>query len=144
MVTDNQMSISFPSRSINESLARTAVGGFVAQLDPTVDELCDIRTAVSEAVTNAIVHGYRDKIGTVYIHAKMKGNKVIVRVRDRGCGIPDIQKAMQPLYTTSTTGECAGLGFAMMQELCDKLKVASVAGKGTTVVLERTITSKGE
>ncbi len=143
-MADNQMSLSFLSRSVNEGLARIAVGGFVSQLDPTMEELCDIRTAVSEAVTNAIIHGYRDKIGKVYIQAKMKGNKVIVRVRDCGCGIGDINKAMQPLYTTATTGECAGLGFAMMQELCDKIKVASVPGRGTTVVLERTITSKGD
>ena len=133
-----------PSRSVNEGLARTAVAAFVAQLDPTVEELCDIKTALSEAVTNAVVHGYPNSIGTVYIQAKRKGNRVILRVRDKGCGIADIAQAMEPLYTTCTTGESAGLGFAVMQQLCDRVQVRSTPGKGTTVVLERRITSKGE
>lgn len=141
---DNQMNLSFPSRSVNEGLARTAVAAFVAQLDPTVEELCDIKTALSEAVTNAVVHGYRSSIGTVYIQAKRKGNRVILRVRDRGCGIEDIPKAMEPLFTTCQTGECAGLGFAVMQQLCDRVRVRSAPGKGTTVVLERKITPRGE
>lgn len=141
---DNQMNLSFPSRSVNEGLARTAVAAFVAQMDPTVEELCDIKTALSEAVTNAVVHGYRNTIGTVYIQAKRKGNKVILRVRDRGCGIEDVARAMEPLYTTCAAGECAGLGFAVMQQLCDKVRVRSAVGQGTTVVLERRITSKGE
>lgn len=141
---DNQMTLAIPSRSVNEGLARTAVAAFVAQLDPTVEELCDIKTALSEAVTNAVVHGYRNNIGTVYIQAKRKGNRVILRVRDKGCGIEDVSRAMEPLYTTCATGECAGLGFAVMQQLCDKVKVHSAPGRGTTVVLERRITSKGE
>lgn len=141
---DNQMTLTIPSRSVNEGLARTAVAAFVAQLDPTVEELCDIKTALSEAVTNAVVHGYRNSIGTVYIQAKRKGNRVILRVRDKGCGIEDISRAMEPLYTTCTSGECAGLGFAVMQQLCDRVKVRSAPGKGTTVVLERKITSRGE
>ena len=141
---ENQMSLSFPSRSVNEGLARTAVAAFVAQLDPTVEELCDIITALSEAVTNAVVHGYRNSIGTVYIQAKRKGDKVILRIRDKGCGIQDVAQAMEPLYTTCPTGECAGLGFAVMQQLCDRVRVRSVPGKGTTVVLERRITSRGE
>jgi len=141
---ENQMTLTIPSRSVNEGLARTAVAAFVAQLDPTVEELCDIKTALSEAVTNAVVHGYRNSIGTVYIQAKRKGNKVILRVRDRGCGIEDIPRAMEPLYTTCATGECAGLGFAVMQQLCDKVRVRSSPGRGTTVVLERRITSRGE
>jgi stage II sporulation protein AB (anti-sigma F factor) len=141
---DNQMNLSFPSKSVNEGLARTAVAAFVAQLDPTVEELCDIKTALSEAVTNAVVHGYRNTIGTVHIQAKRKGDKVILRIRDKGCGIEDISRAMEPLYTTCTGGECAGLGFAVMQQLCDRVKVRSAPGKGTTVVLERKITSRGE
>ena len=141
---DNQMTLTIPSRSVNEGLARTAVAAFVAQLDPTVEELCDIKTALSEAVTNAVVHGYRNSIGTVYIQAKRRGNRVILRVRDKGCGIEDISRAMEPLYTTCTNGECAGLGFAVMQQLCDRVKVRSAPGKGTTVVLERKITSRGE
>ncbi|MCI2035618.1 MAG: anti-sigma F factor, partial [Oscillospiraceae bacterium] len=96
----NEMSVSFPSCSANEGFARAAVAAFVAQLDPTVDELCDIKTAVSEAVTNCIVHAYRDTIGTVYINCKIFADgKVIVKVRDRGCGIPDIRQAMQPMFT---------------------------------------------
>ena len=141
---ENQMSLSFPSRSVNEGLARTAVAAFVAQLDPTVEELCDIKTALSEAVTTAVMHGYQNSIGTVYIQAKRKGDKVILRVRDKGCGIENIALAMEPLYTTCATGECAGLGFAVMQQLCDKVRVRSTPGKGTTVVLERRITSRGE
>lgn len=142
-MTDNYMKLVFPSRSSNESFARTAVAGFVAQLDPTVEELCDLKTAVSEAVTNAIVHGYRNEIGQVYIQAKMKGDKVIIRIRDKGCGIADVEQAMVPLYTTCDTGERAGLGFAVMKELTDRLRVKSTPGRGTTVVLERKITSKG-
>lgn len=143
-MTDNQMKLSFPSRSVNEGLARTAVAAFVAQLDPTVEELCDIKTALSEAVTNAVVHGYRTAIGTVYIQAKRKGDRVILQVRDKGCGIADIPQAMEPLFTTAPDGESAGLGFAVMQQLCDKVKVRSAPGRGTTVVLERRITPKGE
>ena len=141
---DNQMSLSFPSKSVNEGLARTAIAAFVAQLDPTVEELCDIKTALSEAVTNAVVHGYRNTIGTVHIQAKRKGDKVILRIRDKGCGIEDIPRAMEPLYTTCATGECAGLGFAVMQQLCDRVKVHSAPGRGTTVVLERRIIPRGE
>jgi len=141
---DNCMTLTFPSHSVNEGLARAAVAGFVAQLDPTVEELCDLKTALSEAVTNAVVHGYRDTIGTVYIYARRKGDRVILRVRDKGCGIENIPKAMEPLYTTSPGGECAGLGFSVMQELCDRVRVTSAPGRGTTVTLERRITSKGE
>ena len=137
---ENQMRVSFPSRSVNESLARSLTAAFVALSDPTVDELCDIRTAVSEAVTNAIVHGYRDTRGQVYITAsRFPGGRVVISVRDKGCGIPDIKKAREPLFTTCTTGERAGLGFAVMEELMDKVRVRSQVGKGTTVILERTL-----
>ena len=139
----NEMRLSFPSKSANESFARTAVAAFVAQLDPTVEEICDIKTAVSEAVTNCVVHGYHSSIGRVYIQAKITGDKVTIRIRDKGCGIADIPKAMEPLYTSCLTGERAGLGFAVMQQLMDKVKVYSVPGKGTTVVLERRLTSRG-
>ena len=137
---ENQLKVSFPSRSINESLARTVSAAFVALVDPTVDELCDVKTAVSEAVTNAIVHGYRDTMGLVYITASLyPGGRVVITVKDRGCGIPDIAQARQPLYTTCTTGERAGLGFAVMEELMDKVRVRSKVGEGTTVVMERTL-----
>ncbi len=139
---DNSMVLIFPSRSTNEAFARTAVAAFVAQLDPTVEELCDIRTAVSEAVTNCIIHAYPDEIGKVYIAAKIVNNLVTVRIRDTGCGIDDVHKAMEPLYTSSTGGERAGLGFAVMLELMDKVRVSSKPGRGTTVVMERRITAR--
>ena len=143
MKLENKMRVSFPSRSVNEALARTVTAAFVAAADPTVDELCDIKTAVSEAVTNAIVHGYPDTIGQVYITAAMyPDNRVVIKIRDTGCGIRDIRQAMEPLFTTCTTGERAGLGFAVMEELMDKVKVRSAPGKGTTVILERKLKSK--
>ncbi len=133
----NQTQISFTSNSVNESFGRAAVAAFLAQLDPTVADLTDMKTAVSEAVTNAIVHGYRDKLGVVYITVKLFQNgKAVVRVRDKGCGIPDIQKAMEPLYTTGGE-ERAGLGFAVMQSFCDSVRVTSTVGKGTSVTLTK-------
>lgn len=134
----NRMKLSFLSRSVNESFARAAVAAFVLPLDPTVAEITDIKTAVSEAVTNAIVHGYRDREGMVHIDAKLTDNRrLIVRVRDSGVGIPDIERAMEPLYTTSSD-ERAGLGFAVMQSFSDKVRVRSTVGKGTVVTLEKT------
>ena len=119
----NSMKLSFPSKSAHESFARAAVAAFLLPLDPTVAEIADVKTAVSEAVTNAIVHAYPESYGTVYIE---------------GVGIPDIKQAMEPLYTTSTD-ERAGLGFAVMQSFCDSVKVRSAVGKGTTVTLEKSI-----
>ena len=137
----NQMKLSFLSRSSNEAFSRAAVAAFILPLDPTIAEVADIKTAVSEAVTNAIVHAYPDTVGTVYIEAKSTEDKrVIVKIRDRGIGIPDIQKAMEPLYTTSTD-ERAGLGFAVMQSFTDRVRVKSTVGKGTTVTLEKQIHS---
>ncbi len=141
----NEMKLSFESRSCNESFARSAVASFVAVLDPNVEEISDIKTAVSEAVTNCIVHGYRDGIGTVYIHVKIfEGAKVVIIIRDKGCGIGDVKKAMEPLYTSCETGERAGLGFSIMESFMDRLKVRSKTGKGTSVTLEKTIVSKGK
>ena len=138
MKTLNEMKISFPSKSINEGFARTAVAAFVASLDPTLDELTDIKTAVSEAVTNCVVHGYRESVSTIYITAAIyPENLVVVKIRDRGCGMENIPKCMEPLYTTCPEGERAGLGFALMQSLCDKVKVSSKPGSGTTVTLYR-------
>ena len=140
---ENQMRAVFPSRSINESLARSLTAAFAALADPTVEELCDIKTAVSEAVTNAIVHGYRERMGQVYIPAALyAGGRLVVTVRDKGCGIADIAKAREPLFTTSPHGERAGLGFAVMEELMDKVKVRSRLGQGTTVIMERTLQSR--
>ena len=142
--TVNKMELSFPSHSVNESFARGAVSAFILALDPLVTEMNDLKTAVSEAVTNAIVHGYRDTIGTVYISAKiLSDDRVIVKIRDRGCGIPDIEKAMEPLYTTGGE-ERAGLGFAVMQSFCDRVRVASAPGRGTTVTLTKQFTRRND
>lgn len=135
----NEMSVSFLSCSSNEAFGRAAVAAFVAQLDPTVDELCDIKTAVSEAVTNCIVHAYRNTIGVVYITCRLYENgMVLVKIRDKGCGIENIEQAMQPMFTTQQ-GERAGLGFAVMQSFMDQLHVTSKPGKGTTVTMRKTV-----
>lgn len=139
----NEMKLTFKSRSANESFARGAVASFVASLDPTVEELTDIRTAVSEAVTNCVVHGYRERIENIYITAAIyPDNRVVIKVKDKGCGIEDISRAMEPLYTSCPEGERAGLGFAVMQSLCDGVKVFSRPGKGTTVTLTKKISAK--
>ena len=127
MTVRNEMNLSFESRSCNESFARSAVGAFVAQLDPTIGELNDIRTAVSEAVTNCVVHAYRDTIGLI-----------LIRIRDNGVGIEDVHQAMEPLYTTASSEERAGLGFAVMQSFADSVTVRSKPQKGTTVTLRKT------
>lgn len=135
----NEMRLKFDSRSVNEAFGRAVVAAFAAQLDPNIEELSDIRTAVSEAVTNCIVHAYADALGPVYIWAGIYENRVIrIKIRDTGCGIPDIKQAMEPLFTTSC-GERAGLGFAVMESFCDNLKVRSKVGKGTVVTLEKKI-----
>ena len=136
----NEMNVSFPSKSSNEAFARSIVSAFIMNLDPTVAELSDVKTAVSEAVTNCVVHGYRRENGTIYIKGKIFENgRVVIKIRDKGCGIEDIEKAMQPLFTTAPEEDRAGLGFAVMQSFCDKVKVKSEVGKGTTVTLEKTI-----
>ena len=141
----NEMSLSFPSKSCNEAFARSAVAAFVMNLDPTISELSDIKTAVSEAVTNCIVHGYRRSSGTIYIKGRITDdNKVTLKIRDKGCGIEDVKKAMEPLYTSAPEEERAGLGFAVMQSFCDKVRVKSVVGKGTTVTLEKMISSNDD
>ena len=141
----NEMKLSFLSRSANESFARVAVASFFAQLDPTVDEMADIKTAVSEAVTNCIVHGYAETLGVIYIHARILGDNMIsVKIKDKGCGIPDIKQAMEPMFTTCKTGERAGLGFAVMQSFMDSVRVYSTPGKGTTVVLKKKMASRGK
>lgn len=138
----NEMSLSFPSKSCNEAFARSAVAAFVMNLDPTISQLSDIKTAVSEAVTNCIVHGYRRSSGIIYIKGRITDdNKVTLKIRDKGCGIEDVKKAMEPLYTSAPEEERAGLGFAVMQSFCDKVRVKSVVGKGTTVTLEKMISS---
>lgn len=138
----NTMKVSFMSRSANESFARVAVAAFIAQLDPTVDELADIKTAVSEAVTNCIVHAYKEDIGEIYITVKIfEDNKITVTVKDKGCGIENIERAMEPMYS-SVGGERAGLGFTVMQSFTDRLRVKSQVGFGTTVIMEKRLSKK--
>lgn len=132
----NEVNIKLQSRSTNESFARVAVSAFICQLDPTIDELTDIKTAVSEAVTNCIVHAYKEKLGIIYISISLNGRKVKIKIKDNGCGIVNIEKAMEPMFTTAGS-ERAGLGFAVMQSFMDKLKVNSKPGKGTTVIMEK-------
>ncbi len=134
----NEMTMNFESRSSNEAFARGAVALFVAQLDPTVSEISDIKTAVSEAVTNCVVHAYTDTVGMIRINVRiLPDNTVIIKIADRGCGIEDIKKAMEPLFTTTREQERAGLGFAVMQSFCDSVSVRSTVGKGTTVTLRK-------
>ena len=134
----NAIQIHFPGISENERIARAVVSAFLVQIDPTVEELADIRTAVSEAVTNAIVHGYRETSGHVTIHIKLLENReVYLRIKDKGCGIEDISKAMEPLFTTAPEDERAGLGFAVMKSFMDKLQVRSKPGEGTTVTMRK-------
>lgn len=136
----NEMKLNIPSKSCNEAFARSVVSAFIAVLDPTVSELSDLKTAVSEAVTNCIVHGYRRKSGTVYITGKItEDRRVIIKIRDKGVGIADIKQAMQPLFTTAPEEERAGLGFAVMQSFCDRVRVSSKPDHGTTVTLEKRI-----
>lgn len=143
MKTVNSMKITFPAMSKNEALARSCVAAFAAQADPTVEELTDIRSAASEAVTNAIVHGYRDREGDVTLSLKMtEDNCLYIRVTDKGCGIADIEKAMEPLFTTSPDEERAGLGFAVMEAFTDSLKVTSKIGKGTAVTMKKRLTNR--
>ena len=138
----NEMKLILQARSVNESFSRTAVAAFAALLDPTVEELSDIKTAVSEAVTNAIVHGYREQMGLIFVTATLTDKpSVRVRVRDKGVGIADIQQARQPLFTTMQ-GERAGLGFAVMESFMDRVQVRSRPGAGTTVTMEKQIGGK--
>ena len=134
----NEMNLRIPALSVNEGYARYAVSSFVAQLDPTLEEIADIRTVVSEAVTNSIIHGYRDKKGEVFISVKyFDDRRVRITIRDRGCGIEDIEKATEPFYTGDPQGERGGMGFTIMSSFTDKMKVKSVLNKGTTVTLEK-------
>lgn len=138
--TANYMKMTIPGYSMNESLARMCAAAFVSQLDPTVEEISDIKAAVSEAVTNCIVHGYRDTIGDIDIRMKIVGGDTFyIKITDKGCGIADIEQAMQPMFTTAPGDERAGLGFAVMESFTDSLKVRSTPGKGTSVTMLRRI-----
>ena len=139
MKYQNFIKLSFPSKSVNEGFARSTIAAFCAQLDPSVEQINDIKTSVSEAVTNCIVHGYRDTFGVIYITATIKEDTVTVKIVDKGIGIEDVNKAMQPLFTTDPEGERAGIGFAVMQSFMDSVKVKSTLGKGTRVVMTKKI-----
>lgn len=136
----NEVNLTIWSKSSNESYARVAVSSFFTQLDPTVDEITDIKTAVSEAVTNCIVHAYRNTVGKIYITARITDDRyAYIKIRDKGCGISDVKQAMEPMFTTAPDEERAGLGFAVMQTFMDKVKVTSAPGKGTTIVMTKKI-----
>lgn len=139
-IVRNTMKLTLPSISVNEGMARAAIAAFVSQLDPTSTELADIKCAISEAVTNCIVHAYRDKVGQIYINVKLlSDNCVKIEIRDRGCGIPDVKQAREPLYTTDAASERSGMGFTVMESFCDKVNVRSKMGVGTSVVLIKRI-----
>lgn len=142
MIESNYIKLEFPSKSCNEAFARTAAAAFAAQLDPTLEELGDIKTAVSEAVTNAIVHGYPDTLGRIAIRLRIiKGNTLEISIRDWGKGIADVEQAMTPLFSTGGE-ERSGMGFTIMGSFMDKLRVRSTPGKGTTVVMQRFISPR--
>ncbi len=143
MKMENFMRLEFPSRSTNEAFARQAVACFAAQLDPTMEELGDIKTAVSEAVTNCIVHAYPNEIGLITLRAKILKDHILeIVIKDRGCGIADIEKAREPMYTTGGA-ERSGMGFTIMESFMTELKVTSKPGKGTTLQMKRKISRKG-
>lgn len=134
----NEMKLILPSYPENEAVARGCLSQFVSRADPTVSELADIRCAVSEAVTNCVVHAYKGGIGLIYINARLYENgRFTVRITDKGCGIPDVSLAMTPLYTTDSGGERSGMGFAIMQTFADKVTVRSKVGSGTRVFMEK-------
>lgn len=136
---DNEMKLEFISKSTNEAFARIAVAAFVSQLDPTIEELADIKTAVSEAVTNAIIHGYEDKQGIVKIKSKLKENQIIIEISDQGKGIENINMAKEPLYTTKPNLERSGMGFTIMESFMDSMEVESIVGLGTKVTMTKII-----
>ena len=137
MKFENYMILEFPSKSCNEAFARSAVACFAAQLDPTLEELGDIRTAVSEAVTNCIVHAYPDGLGIIYLRCRiLKDNVLDIVIKDRGVGIPDIDQARRPAYTTGGSDR-SGMGFTIMESFMSDLEITSKAGKGTSVHMRR-------
>ena len=142
MTITNEVKLAFPSVSANEGFARSAAACFVAQMDPTLEEVGDIRTAVSEAVTNAIVHGYPDTIGKITLRMRiLEGNMLEIQIKDRGVGIPDVTKARQPMFTTGGADR-SGMGFTIMESFMDAIKVTSAPDRGTTVILRKRISQR--
>lgn len=135
----NEMKLNFDARSVNEGFARIAVAAFITELNPTLDEVADVKTAVSEAVTNAIIHGYEDPEEKVELVCRIEGNNVEVIVTDTGKGIPDVEKAMEPFYTTKPELERSGMGFAFMEAFMDEVRVNSEVGVGTSVWMRKKI-----
>ena len=138
----NEMKLEFLSRSVNEAFARVAVASFASQLDPTIEELADIRTSVSEAVTNSIIHAYDGKDGIIKIHSRLYDNEIEIEVIDTGMGIENVEEARTPLFTTKSNLERSGMGFTIMENFMDELKVESVSGLGTKVYMKKLIKSK--
>lgn len=138
-VYENEMKLEFVSKSDNEAFARISVAAFAAQLDPTIEEIADIKTAVSEAVTNSIVHGYEDRDGIVKIECKIIGNSIIVEISDTGKGIENIEIAKRPLYTSKPNSERSGMGFTIMENFMDEMNVESIVGLGTKVTMKKII-----
>ncbi len=134
---NNTMRMEIPSRSENERFARTVCAAFLLGLDPTLEEITEVKTAISEAVTNAIIHGYKNKEGIIEIYGEIKDKNVTYIVKDRGCGIADIEKAREPLYTGMPEDERSGMGFSIMEAFMDELNVESVEGQGTTVTMTK-------
>jgi len=143
MKTTNEMELLFDSKSENEGFARVAVSAFLTQMNPTLEEVEDVRTAVSEAVTNAIIHGYEGKEGKIYIRSQICDHVFYIEIKDDGVGIPDVQKAMEPLFTTKPDLERSGLGFIFMQSFMDEVEVESNPGEGTRVKMKKRI-GKGQ
>ena len=135
----NEMRIEFDAKSVNEGFARVAVAAFLTQLDPTLDEVADVKTAVSEAVTNAVIHGYEEKGGKVYLNCILEGDMVFICVEDTGVGMTDVKQAMEPFYTTKPELERSGMGFAFMEAFMDALEVESAPGRGTCVRMRKHI-----
>lgn len=136
---DNEMKLEFVSKASNESFARITIAAFASQLDPTIEELADIKTAVSEAVTNCIIHGYDNRQGIVKILAKLQGNTIIIEISDNGKGIENIELAKEPLYTTKPNLERSGMGFTIMESFMDNVQIESIVGLGTKITMSKTI-----
>lgn len=139
MENTNEMTIVFESRPVNESLARVAVAAFSTQLNPTLEEVADLKTAVSEAVTNCIIHGYKGEIHKIWVTCRLKGQELFVDVKDEGVGIPDVKQAMEPLYTTKPEKDRSGMGFTFMEAFMDEISVESKVGEGTVVHMKKAI-----
>ena len=139
MEYENRMKLEFDSRSANESFARVAVAAFLSQLNPTLEEVADVKTALSEAVTNCVVHAYEGQVEKILVECMIKGQELTILVEDRGCGIADVHQAMEPLFTTKPDSERCGMGFAFMEAFMDSLEVESSPGKGTRVTMKKKI-----